>query len=757
MSRILGCSLLTFAWCVSAAAGTIYVDADATGTGDGLTWVNAKTSVTAGVTAAQSGDEVWVAAATYFGTVTLKNGVAIIGGFNGTETLSSQSDSLANPTYLSGAGSSRVVASTDNDATAELRGLNIIRGKVSFPEYGAGLELCNSNATFIDCVFTRHKAGTLGGAVCNRGGSPTFVNCRFVHNDGMWAAGAIYNRDGGNPSFVNCLFAQNTAWEGGAIVSASGTPTFTNCTFVGNSATKSAGGAIFDMPGAAVLKNCIVWNNTAVEAGTDAFYNSAVLGGTTTATYSVIQDDDPNDANIYPGTGNIDDDPQFVYPAGDNYQLPSGSPAIDAGLSSDLPADTHDVDLDGDTTEQTPDSLRVARPLGVVDMGAFEDDGRNFYGDFVPKNRFISVAVDDPGEPTAVRVTLLHSGQFPTAEGRQWWVSVPFTVNDDGTTRHVARLGCTPVFHDWTGISVVHIGDAEVVPDGTYSIEALTLSAAETAGGSVCSQGAYEPALVVPTCSVWADVVGARSSPTVPWPLPDFVVFEDDDLAAVLDKFTGETDPSLIWADVDPQVPDLLVTIVDVSRVQDVVNGGTAYPFAAPAACATSGCSYGACCGASCSNTLQAGCSGTWISGEFCESSPDPCAGILGACCDARFGTCSQTTQSQCSGEWTGGVSCAPDPCGGSSSAMTGGPEVTDPAAPAAESDPYDIVPPALAALRQAAPLSQKRLADQLGKTKTWVQSVESGATRVGYTDLKAWCAACGTTLSQFIGDLAGL
>ena len=42
-------------------------------------------------------------------------------------------------------------------------------------------------------------------------------------------------------------------------------------------------------------------------------------------------------------------------------------------------------------------------------------------------------------------------------------------------------------------------------------------------------------------------------------------------------------------------------------------------------------------------------------------------------------------------------------------------------------------------------------------KTKTWVQNVESGTTRVGYTDLKAWCGACGTTLSQFIGDLAGL
>ncbi len=312
MSRILGCSLITFVWCVSAAAGTIYVDADATGTGDGLSWANAKTSVTAGVTAATSGDEVWVAEGTYVGTVTMKNGVAIIGGFVGTETLSSQSDPAANPTYLSGSDSIRVVESTDNDATAELRGLHIIRGKVSFPEFGSGLEMCNSYATFTDCVFTRNQAGTLGGAVCNQGGAPTFVNCRFVGNDGKWAAGAIYNRNEGSPSFVNCLFAQNTAWEGGAIVSASGTPTFTNCTFVGNSATKGKGGAMFDTLGTAVLENCIVWNNTAFETGTEEFYNNAVVGGTTSASYSVIQDDDPNDANIYPGTGNIDDDPAFT-------------------------------------------------------------------------------------------------------------------------------------------------------------------------------------------------------------------------------------------------------------------------------------------------------------------------------------------------------------------------------------------------------------------------------------------------------------
>src|SRR5512142_2257923 len=86
-----------------ASAATIhYVKAGASGANNGTSWANAYKSLQSALAAAARNDQIWVAKGTYKPTArtdpndprsvtfTLPSGVAIYGGFAGTETLLSQ-------------------------------------------------------------------------------------------------------------------------------------------------------------------------------------------------------------------------------------------------------------------------------------------------------------------------------------------------------------------------------------------------------------------------------------------------------------------------------------------------------------------------------------------------------------------------------------------------------------------------------------------------------------------------------------------
>ena len=104
---------------------------------------------------------------------------------------------------------------------------------------------------------------------------------------------------------------------GGGAVHCAGYPTFVNCTITGNSAFANGGG-VYIVCEHATFDNCILWGNqdthgTATDESAQIYVDEDYDPPLPTVRYSCVQDSDPNDAEVYPGEGNIDDDPLFLH------------------------------------------------------------------------------------------------------------------------------------------------------------------------------------------------------------------------------------------------------------------------------------------------------------------------------------------------------------------------------------------------------------------------------------------------------------
>jgi hypothetical protein len=250
---------------------------------------------------------------------------------------------------------------------------------------GGGMHNHSSSPTLTNVTFSGNSAD-YGGGMVNNVSSPTLTTVTFSGNSADYGGGM--RNCSSSPTLTNVTFSGNSADHGGGMANDYSSPTLTNVTFSGNSAYHFLGGSmynfgnIYEGESSPTLTNCILWGNTAPE-----IYNSSL--STVTVTYSIVQ-------GGWTGTGNVDDDPQFVRPpspgadstwgtADDDYgdlRLRSGSPAIDAGDNTAVPPDVADLDGDGDTGEPTPLDLdMLPRFVGtalVVDLGAYECQTPNY-------------------------------------------------------------------------------------------------------------------------------------------------------------------------------------------------------------------------------------------------------------------------------------------------------------------------------------------------------------------------------------------
>ena len=275
---------------------------------------------------------------------------------------------------------------------------------------GRGIYCFHGSPRITDCVITGNTADGDGGGVCCVVGSPRITGCTITGNTaghdgggvrcsvgipritGCAITGNTADDNGGgvyciasNPRITDCTITGNTAtYRGGGVWCDEGIPRITGCTLTGNAAGYQGGGVYCD-DGSPWITNCILWADTP-----DEVY---VSSSSPLITFCDVQDG-------WPGEGNIDADPLFVDPDGpdddpntwkdNDYRLAGGSPCVDAGDNTAVPADVADLDGDGDTDERTPVDLDglprfvdqpfvedtgVADPPNypaVVDMGAYE-------------------------------------------------------------------------------------------------------------------------------------------------------------------------------------------------------------------------------------------------------------------------------------------------------------------------------------------------------------------------------------------------
>ncbi len=331
-------AMLTALGFASTGAAQIFVDADAEGNNSGASWEDAFIELQSALTAAITGDEIWVACASYLPTERsdpaeprsasffVRSGVSVYGGFSGgEETLEQrQSDPLLNDCSLG--DSSTLTEDFEGffhlltiDVVADpvvIDGFTIAGGRATGgTTQGAGARINNADVTFRNirfddvatvtngpgfggAVFAQNSALTLdsvhmndcdsgrGGGVAAFGGSLTARHWTVTNCLGGFGGGPVlYMRNGASAEIADSHFENNRGNnEGGAILNdGSGSDlTIRRTVFFGNTVRRS--GAIAHFGDNLILENSVLAGNVGRFAGGALRVGSSATASVTNST-----------------------------------------------------------------------------------------------------------------------------------------------------------------------------------------------------------------------------------------------------------------------------------------------------------------------------------------------------------------------------------------------------------------------------------------------------------------------------------------
>ncbi|MEI7908792.1 MAG: choice-of-anchor Q domain-containing protein [Verrucomicrobiota bacterium] len=304
----------------------------------------------------------------------------------------------ANALHISANHSSRVLNLVAGSYGVRLDGLTLRDGAVS-DQSGAGIQSSTSGSlTITRCVIRDNQLTNTGGTV-EQGAGIYQAAGQLIIRDSALSGNAAVNGWGGAVSvdkaaslqLVNSTVSGNQANQGAGIwINPGSLVSIIQSTLSANAATTNGGG-IFNNNGAVTLANSLVAANAAPaqpdlysaapDPGAGLFSLGGNLLGSNSTGTSTFTAGLPNASADFVGTAAAPLNP-VVGPLANNggptptIALLNGSPAINAGKNSNIPADTFDQNANSNLTESIPFDQRgsgFARVIGTtVDAGAFE-------------------------------------------------------------------------------------------------------------------------------------------------------------------------------------------------------------------------------------------------------------------------------------------------------------------------------------------------------------------------------------------------